>query len=135
MFDVEPVSVNVSVNQKAKFSCSTCMDDVQCAAVVWVFCPKLGQTQSDECELVNDLDTMDSGTIIDSEIINSVSQPLSSLVILIRDDLHLLNELNNSLISCLALAVGAQPFNSSQARLLIQGQLHTVIKQMCIIRY
>ena len=116
IFEVHPQSLNVSVNQAAKFLCSASNH----AQIVWIWCSALAQKEIGDCEPVKHLSTKGSNTIVDPENIDSYNQ----LTILITDDLYLLNELNNSLLYCRALPSGSSFVNSLPARLLIQGRMN-----------
>ena len=121
-FDVHPVSKNVSINQAAHFNCSPSESDP--LAVVWKFCSESAQNANGDCENIQLLSAEGSQSIIDTEINIALTPELHQLTVLIRDDLNLLNKLNNSLIYCEALYIGIAPVISSQARLLFQGQLY-----------
>lgn len=70
---------------------------------------------------------MDSDSIIDPDTYYTLKPVFSNLTILLRDDLYIINDLNNSLLQCTALSLEENELViSSSARLLIQGKLKTV---------
>ena len=119
----------MSVNQAAYFNCSP--PESSPLAVVWMVCPQSAQNGNGSCEIIKHLSTEGFQSIIDVVINSLVTPELYQLIILIGDDLHLLDELNNSLIYCQALYEGSKPLNSSQARFLVQGQLRSNYKEVC----
>ena len=121
-FNIQPISQNVSINQKANFSCSPPVTG-DIVHLEWRFCSQFAQQGNSECKNVKQLSTDGSETIIDPEIDDSATPELYYLIVLMKDSLHLLNELNNSLIYCRALYDGVKPIDSTNATLLFQGQL------------
>lgn len=117
-----PESLNVSLNEKAIISCSAYDADV----IIW--CLIYAQNDTENCTNVKALDTMDSDSTINPDTCFGVNPVSSELHILIRNDLYLVNDLNDSLLYCSALSFEESMFvNSSQARLLFQGKLNATL--------
>ena len=121
-FDIHPVSLNVSFNQEAILNCSI---DIDAYYIEWMYCSESAQDGNDKCKNERQLSTNGCETTIDRETDQTLTRELKQLIIFITDCLYLLNELNNSLVHCQALYDGGKPANSTQARLIFQGQLYT----------
>lgn len=118
--DMEPESLNVSINEEALFSCSAYNSD----DISWIRCTPSPQNEAGECMDVNFLNTMGSESKIDSDVNIDVNPAVSNLTILILDDMQLLEELNDTHLHCRAVSFSEQKFaNSSSAKLLFQGEL------------
>lgn len=111
----------MSINEEGIFSCSA----YNAEDFVWIMCLSSSSlTEDGTCINVKDLITTDSNSTIDPFICFNVKPVVSNLTILIKDDLHLINDLNNSLVQCLAFSFASSEYvNSSSARLLLQGKL------------
>ena len=121
-FDDQPMSKNISTNQHVNF---TCLPSQKPWFVAWIVCSQSALNGLYNCTNAHQLGNPVCQTIVKPKEFDLLNRTYYYLNIFIKDNC-LLNELNNSFIYCQALYNGSARLNSSQARLLVQGQLYTL---------
>ena len=115
-FECEPMDLNISINQHAQLSCSL-YNNFTYIHAAWMICPESGTIACIESETV---DESGCRTNAKRKVVNDHE---STLDIFIDTDSCLLDKLHNSLIRCELFTNNGLLYNSSHARLLVQGQL------------